>query len=70
MHEGYCDKCKAKKPIADAVEEMLKGGRKALKGMCPRCGASMFKILHGAGSAGAPSASQGATSARSRPPKT
>ncbi|MCW5557427.1 MAG: hypothetical protein KIT22_06315 [Verrucomicrobiae bacterium] len=45
MAEGYCVRCKAKKPIADAVEETMKNGRKAVKGKCPTCGAVMFKIL-------------------------
>ena len=47
MAEGYCVKCKAKKPISDAVEETMKNGRKAVKGKCPTCGAVMFKILGG-----------------------
>lgn len=47
MPEGYCVKCKAKKEIADAVEEMMKNGRKAIKGKCPTCGIVMFKILGG-----------------------
>jgi hypothetical protein len=47
MAEGYCVKCKAKKPIADGVEEVMKNGRKAVKGKCPTCGAVMFKILGG-----------------------
>ena len=45
MPEGYCVKCKAKKEIADAVEEVMKNGRKAIKGKCPTCGVVMFKIL-------------------------
>ena len=45
MSEGYCVKCKAKKPIADGVEETMKNGRKAIKGKCPTCGNVMFKIL-------------------------
>ena len=45
MAEGYCVKCKAKKEIADAVEETMKNGRKAIKGKCPTCGVVMFKIL-------------------------
>lgn len=45
MHEGYCVKCKAKKPISEAVEEIMKNGRKAVKGKCPDCGVVMFKIL-------------------------
>ena len=40
-------RCKAKKPIADSVEETMKNGRKAVKGKCPSCGAVMFKILGG-----------------------
>lgn len=45
MIEGYCVKCKAKRSLADAVEEQMKNGRKAVKGKCPVCGAVMFKIL-------------------------
>ena len=47
MAEGYCVKCKAKQPITDAVEEIMKNGRKAIKGRCPTCGTVMFKILGG-----------------------
>ena len=47
MAEGYCVKCKAKKEIADGVEETMKNGRKAIKGKCPTCGVVMFKILGG-----------------------
>jgi len=47
MAEGYCVKCKAKKEIADGVEELMKNGRKAIKGKCPTCGTVMFKILGG-----------------------
>ena len=60
MPEGYCVKCKAKKEIADAVEELMKNGRKAIKGKCPTCGVVMFKILGGKSSpvpAPAPAAS-------------
>ena len=51
MAEGYCVKCKAKKEIADGVEEVMKNGRKAIKGRCPACGTVMFKILGGKGAA-------------------
>lgn len=47
MPEGYCVKCKAKKEIADGIEETMKNGRKAIKGKCPTCGVVMFKILGG-----------------------
>jgi uncharacterized Zn finger protein (UPF0148 family) len=51
MPEGYCVKCKAKKEIVDAVEEVMKNGRRAIKGKCPTCGTVMFKILGGKASA-------------------
>jgi Zn finger protein HypA/HybF involved in hydrogenase expression len=47
MPEGYCVKCKAKKEIVDAVEVVMKNGRKAIKGKCPTCGTVMVKILGG-----------------------
>lgn len=43
--EAYCVKCKAKKEIQDAKEEVLKNGRKALKGKCPSCGTTLCRIL-------------------------
>lgn len=58
MAEGYCVRCKAKKPIADAVEETMKNGRKAVKGKCPTCGAVMFKILGGKAAVAAVPAAQ------------
>jgi Zn finger protein HypA/HybF involved in hydrogenase expression len=54
MPEGYCVKCKAKKEIVDAVEEVMKNGRRAIKGKCPTCGTVMFKILGGKASTPAP----------------
>lgn len=47
MAEGYCVKCKARKEIAEATEETMKNGRRAIKGKCPSCGTIMFKILGG-----------------------
>ena len=47
MAEGYCVKCKAKKEIVNGVEEVMKNGRRAIKGKCPTCGTVMFKILGG-----------------------
>jgi Zn finger protein HypA/HybF involved in hydrogenase expression len=57
MPEGYCVKCKAKKEIVDAVEEVMKNGRRAIKGKCPTCGTVMFKILGGKAVPPAPTAS-------------
>ena len=45
--KAYCVKCKAPKAMANAVEQTLKNGRKALKGNCQTCGTGMFKILGG-----------------------
>jgi hypothetical protein len=46
---GYCVKCKAKQPMAEAVrvEMPAKGGgtRPAMKGKCPVCSTGMYKIL-------------------------
>ena len=50
---------KAKKEIADGVEEIMKNGRKAMKGKCPTCGTVMFKIL--GGKAAAPAAPTNST---------
>jgi len=47
--EAYCVKCKAKQEMADANEVTMngKGGmkRRAMKGKCPVCGTTMFRIL-------------------------
>jgi uncharacterized Zn finger protein (UPF0148 family) len=64
MAEGYCVKCKSKKEIIEAVEEVMKNGRKAIKGKCPTCGTVMFKILGGKASAAAPSAPESSSPAQ------
>jgi len=66
MSEGYCVKCKAKKPISDGVEETMKNGRKAIKGKCPTCGTVMFKIL--GKSAAAPAAPAAPAPTTNNPP--
>lgn len=47
--EAYCVKCKAKKNMANGKEVEMKGKggtkRKAMKGSCPSCGTTMFRIL-------------------------
>ena len=67
MPEGYCVKCKAKKEIIDAVEEIMKNGRKAIKGKCPTCGTVMFKILGGKASTTPAPAPAGSTAPASEP---
>ncbi len=58
MAEGYCVKCKARKEIANGVEETMKNGRKAIKGKCPTCGTVMFKILGGKAAPAQPAQSE------------
>ena len=67
MPEGYCVKCKAKKEIVDAVEEVMKNGRKAIKGKCPTCGTVMFKILGGKASSGSAPAAPAAPTEPNKP---
>ena len=47
--QGYCVKCKDKRDIADGQEVEMKGKggtkRRAMKGKCPTCGTTMFRIL-------------------------
>jgi predicted RNA-binding Zn-ribbon protein involved in translation (DUF1610 family) len=43
--EAYCVKCKSKKEMQDTTEVTLKNGRRAMKGKCPDCGTSLFRIL-------------------------
>jgi hypothetical protein len=70
MPEGYCVKCKAKKEIIDAVEEVMKNGRKAIKGKCPTCGTVMFKILGGKASTAAAPATPAAPASPAAEPTT
>lgn len=42
---GYCVKCRKKQEMKDAKEVDMKGGRRALSGLCTACGTKMFKIL-------------------------
>ena len=44
MAEAYCVKCKAKREVKDAEQVTMKNGKHALKGKCPVCGTSVFKI--------------------------
>jgi len=47
--QAYCVKCKDKQEMEDTQEVGMKakGGRerKAMKGKCPVCGTTMFRIL-------------------------
>lgn len=41
---AYCVKCKTKREMKNAKVVKLKNGRRATKGLCPRCGTGMFRI--------------------------
>ena len=47
--EAYCVKCKAKQEMSEEQEVEMKGKggktRRAMKGKCPVCGTTMFRIL-------------------------
>jgi len=45
---GYCVKCREKRTMKDAKEVTMpgKGGeRRAMKGVCEKCGTGMYRIL-------------------------
>lgn len=45
MVEGFCVKCKAKRKMNEAKEVIMKNKRRAMKGVCSKCGTKMFRIL-------------------------
>lgn len=42
---AYCVKCRAKREMKNAKEVSMKGGRRAMSGVCVKCGTKMFTIL-------------------------
>ena len=44
MAEAYCVKDKKKVEIKDPQQITMKNGKPALKGTCPECGRSVFRI--------------------------
>jgi len=65
--KAYCVKCKSTEPMANAVEESMKNGRKALKGKCATCGTAMFKILGGKAKTPAASSKTASAAAKKEP---
>jgi hypothetical protein len=43
--QAYCVKCRKKRDIEDPKEVDMKGGRRAMQGVCGVCGTKMFRIL-------------------------
>jgi len=44
MAEAYCVKDKQKVEIVDPQKITMKNGKPAIKGTCPKCGGSVFRI--------------------------
>lgn len=44
MSDAFCVKCREKKTMKSPKETKMKNGRPAVKGTCPKCGTSMFRI--------------------------
>jgi predicted GH43/DUF377 family glycosyl hydrolase len=42
---AYCMKCRAKRQMKNPLAITLKNGRPAIQGICPRCGAKIFRIV-------------------------
>lgn len=45
MVEGRCMKCKKQVEMKDAKEVIMKNKMKAMKGVCPKCGTKVFRIV-------------------------
>jgi len=45
MVQGRCMKCKKSVDIKDAKEVTMKNKMKAMKGVCPKCGTKVFRIV-------------------------
>jgi predicted GH43/DUF377 family glycosyl hydrolase len=41
---AYCVKCRAKRKMENLLAIILKNGRPAIQGICPKCGTKMFRI--------------------------
>ncbi|MEX0656445.1 MAG: DUF5679 domain-containing protein [Nitrosopumilaceae archaeon] len=44
MTTGYCVKCRTKREIQSPSSVTLKNGKPAVKGTCPTCRTSIFRI--------------------------
>lgn len=42
--EAYCVKCKGKVGMKNTQSIVMKNGRPATQGICPRCGTKLFRI--------------------------
>ena len=42
--QAYCVKCKGKVEISNPKQVTLKNKKKAIQGICPRCGTKVFRL--------------------------
>ena len=42
--QAYCIKCRARRQMTGVKETTMKNGKPATQGICPLCGAKMFRI--------------------------
>lgn len=45
MTEAYCSECCERREMVDAIEDVMKNGRRTIKGNCATCGEPVFKIV-------------------------
>ncbi len=46
-YSGFCVKCKKTVEIKNPQIVTTKNGRKAVKGVCPTCGTTVFRFISG-----------------------
>ena len=44
MWQAYCLKCKTKREIKNPEKVTMENSRPAIRGICPACGAKVFRI--------------------------
>ena len=44
MVEAYCVKCREKREMNDPKKIVMKNGKPATQGICPKCGTKLFRI--------------------------
>jgi hypothetical protein len=45
--EAYCFKCRAKREIKNPTQVVLKNGKPAVKGVCLKCGTTVYRMGKG-----------------------
>ncbi|HEX9709445.1 MAG TPA: DUF5679 domain-containing protein [Candidatus Thermoplasmatota archaeon] len=44
MVTAYCVKCKTKREMKNPKKTKMKNGKPATKGVCPKCGTTLYRI--------------------------